>query len=48
MVKWMKEHIAADVTYTGVMKVILTWEEEIDYYRTPLTAACRYVMNSWM
>ena len=42
VVKWMVEHTAADVNYTGVIKIIMTWGEEIDDYHTPLTAACYY------
>ena len=40
VVKWMVEHTAADVNYTGVIKAGYTWGEEVDVYHTPLTAAC--------
>ena len=42
VVKWMVEHTAADVNYTAVIRVTLTWGEEVDRYFTPLTAACKY------
>ena len=42
VVKWMVEHTAADVNYTGVIRTTTTWEEEVDGYYTPLTAACAY------
>ena len=42
VVKWMVEHTAADVNYTGVIKVRYTWGEEGDRYHTPMTAACHY------
>ena len=42
VVKWMVEHTAADVNYTAVIKEKFTWEEEVDNYYTPLTAACQY------
>ena len=31
VVKWMVEHTAADVNYTAVIRVTLTWGEEVDY-----------------
>ena len=40
VVKWMVEHTAADVNYTGVIR--RTRGEEVDLYYTPLTAACTY------
>ena len=42
VVKWLVEHTEADVNYTGVIRGTLTWGEEVDYYYTPLTAACTY------
>ena len=42
VVKWMVEHTAADVNYTAVIRVTLTWGEKVDNYYTPLTAACKY------
>ena len=42
VVKWMVEHTAADVTYSGVIKARYAWGEEGDHYVTPLTAACDY------
>ena len=42
VVKWMVEHTAADVNYTGMIRVRNSWGEEVDVYHTPLTAACRY------
>ena len=42
VVKWIMEHTAADVNYTGVIRVIATWKEEVDNYFTPLTAVCQY------
>ena len=42
VVKWMVEHTAADVNYTGMIRVRYTWGEEVDDYCTPLTAAYNY------
>ena len=42
VVKWMVEHTAADVNYTAVIRVTLSWGEEAYDYFTPLTAACTY------
>ena len=42
VVKWMVEHTAADVNYTGVIRETYTWGKEVNCYYTPLTAACTY------
>ena len=42
VVKKMVEHTATDVNYSGVIRRIMLWGEEVDYYYTPLTAASDY------
>ena len=44
VVKWMVEHTAANVNYTGVIKIFFRPMSElnVDDYHTPLTAACHY------
>ena len=42
LVTWLVEHTAADVNYKATVRAKTAWNEEMDVYITPLTAACWY------
>ena len=42
LVTWLVEHTAADVNYKATVRGKTAWNEEMDVYLTPLTAACLY------